>query len=196
MKPTTMVAFALIFAFMLSSVGCVDINLTKHVFIKPKRTVEVYNWSILGTVSHEFITNVSNVLSEARYTKTLGFDVMPKTMKLKLQVKVNMFRFSPEQIPELPGPIGDIIKNLTDNISEYLRNAERHVDITLKGPGGQIILLKQYNESIDDRISIDYPISGDWILEIDATGVGLSETYRDSFSITISAYVFRGTKEV
>jgi len=186
----------LVLALVLGTSGCIDVNLAKDMLVKPKIVREVYEWSRLCTVSHNFTTNLSSPLSESRYTHTQGFDVKPKTMTLKISIKVNMFKLNPGDIPQLPGPIGDIIRNLTENISEYLRNAERHVDITLKGPDGLIILTKKYNESKDETERIEVPVAGTWSIKVDATGVGLSESYRDSFRVELTSLEYRGTKEV
>lgn len=197
MKASSALSVLMVLALVLGTSGCIDVKFAKDILVKPKSVSEVYEWNRpCPPLSHNFTTNLSSPLAEARYTHTQGFDVKPKTMTLKISIKVNIFKLNPGEVPQLPGPIGDIIRNLTENISEYLRNAERHVDITLKSPEGQIAFTKKYNESADESRRIEKPIPGTWSIKVDATGIGLSETYKDYFRIELTSLEYRGTKEV
>lgn len=192
-KTKALVSVLLICSLFLLSMGCVDTGMLKKWTVREKRYKDVYEWEKVVDISHKFHTNITGDMGDATYRYSEGFDVPPRSDMIRMQIDIDMEKINdPGEIPPWLEPVEPIIENLT----EIIRNIRRHVDITLKSPGQDIFWYGEYNNTQDIDKQIVSPVAGDWLLDIDAEGLGFPQVYQDSLHVVVSVRQYKGQVEI
>ena len=194
MKSSILPVMAITLAMVVMTSGCIDIYLLKDLTITPKKTVVVYGWVEKAHASHSFLINLTDANpSEAKYNTSVPFNVTEGAKKIKLWLNINMMDLG--LIDQLPVPPS--LEPIIENLSAYLHNVRRHVDIYIYTPYGELYWYGSYNYTVNLPIIVaENPRPGSWLMEIDATGIGFGHGTQDSFEIEVSVLEPTGTEVI
>lgn len=193
MRKYLALATILVLLFLTTS-GCLDIYLARDLLV-PKEEVEVeYEWQDY-IFDHNFSSSPNEPLE--LYSEEFEVPVKPRTDLMRIDISIEMR--SGKEVWEIindtfPGPIKEVILEWLEQILEY--TDQRFIDITISLPNGEEIYSNKFNQTTTAEIGpINSPGDGNWIIEVDAAGVGYQSgdlEYHDAFYIKV---VLREIKE-
>jgi hypothetical protein len=178
----------------LSTTGCIDIYLARDLLVPREKEVVEYEWQ-----DHIFDHNFTSSLNEPLelYSEEFEVPVKPRTDLMRFDISIEMR--SGKEVWEIindtfPGPIKEVVLEWLEQILEY--TDQRYIEITISLPDGFELYKNTFNQTTTVEIGpITSPGEGNWIIEIDAAGVGYVSgdlEYHDAFSIKV---VLREIKE-
>jgi hypothetical protein len=190
MRKYLALATILVLLFLTTS-GCLDIYLVRDLLV-PKEEVEIeYEWQDY-IFDHNFSSSPNNPLET--YSEDFEVPVKPRTdlMRIDISIEMRSIREVWDAVPN--GTIKDLLQDLVEQIFEYAD--QRYIKITISLPGGDPIYENTFNQTTTAEIGpINSPGEGNWVIEVDAAGVGYLSgdlEYHDAFSIKV---VLREIKE-
>jgi hypothetical protein len=175
----------------LSTTGCIDIYLARDLLVPREEEVVEYEWQDYN-FDHNFSSSPNEPLE--LYSEEFEVPVKPRTdlMRIDISIEMRSIREVWDAVPN--GTLKDLLQDLVEQIFEYAD--QRYIEITISLPDGFELYKNTFNQTTTAEIGpITSPGEGNWIIEVDAAGVGYASgdlEYHDAFAIKV---VLREIKE-
>lgn len=189
MRPSAKHIIAVTLILLLSLSGCIDIRLSKEIFVG-KPPLPRYAPIEKAGLSHTFEVRVfPNISTDDTFNRqNQSFPVVHRTSELTMRVDIKMMHAA---------IVTTILEKwLNISIPEELTMLleTRYVNVTLTDQDGEIREQKEFKSTVTDYFTIADPSPGLWEVEVRGVGLGnslfedtISQYESDSYSVEVWA---------